>query len=404
MSARQNPAVVDAKIQQELAAGRLAGPFDVPPFSPFRVSPLGVVPKKTPGDFRLIHHLSYPNGHSVNDGIDQEFASVTYATISDAITQIKLVGQGCFLGKTDVKNAFRIVPIHPLDYNLLGMKWRNAYYYDKCMPMGCSSSCRTFELFSTALEWVAQKKLKIAHLIHLLDDFLIIAASKELCHLQLQLFVDLCTYLGVPIAPNKTCGPATTLSFAGIELDTILLEARLPLDKIAKCNLLISDFLRRKKVTLRELQSLVGLLNFACSVIQPGRAFLRRLIDLSLGISHPNHFIRLTKDVKADLSMWQSFLSTFNGKSLFLEDQWYNSNILHMYTDASGSLGFGAVFGNKWCYGAWPQEWTTHNIALLEFFPIVLSLLLWGSAMQNRCILFFYRQCSYCACYQQAVV
>ena len=163
----------------------------------------------------------------------------------------------------------------------------------------------------------------------------------------------------------------------------------MPLDKIAKCNLLISDFLRRKKVTLRELQSLVGLLNFACSVIQPGRAFLRRLIDLSLGISHPNHFIRLTKDVKADLSMWQSFLSTFNGKSLFLEDQWYNSNILHMYTDASGSLGFGAVFGNKWCYGAWPQEWTTHNIALLEFFSIVLSLLLWGSAMQNRCILFF---------------
>ena len=137
--------------------------------------------------------------------------------------------------------------VHPTDYNLLGMKWRDQYYFDKCMPMGCSSSCRTFELFSSALEWVAQNKLHINHIIHLLDDFLIIAASQEICQRQLTLFVDLCGHFGVPIAPEKTCGPATTLSFAGIELDTIQLEARLPAEKNLKCKDLISDFLKRKK-------------------------------------------------------------------------------------------------------------------------------------------------------------
>ena len=25
--------------------------------------------------------------------------------------------------KTDIKSAFRIIPIHPADYSLLGMKW-----------------------------------------------------------------------------------------------------------------------------------------------------------------------------------------------------------------------------------------------------------------------------------------
>ena len=65
------------------------------------------------------------------------------------------------------------------------------------------------------------------------------------------------------MAPEKTCGPATTLSFAGIELDSICSEARLPLDKIYKCTNLISSLLARKKVSLRELQSLTGLLNFA---------------------------------------------------------------------------------------------------------------------------------------------
>lgn len=388
-SACENMAIVDSKLEKEILAGRIAGPYSEPPFSPFIVSPLGVVPKKAPGEFRMIHHLSFPRCSSVNDGIPADFSSVHYATISDAIQLIKKVSKGCFMGKTDIKNAFRIIPIHPHDYNVLGMSWKGQYYYDKCMPMGCSSSCSTFELFSSALEWIARDKLKINHLIHVLDDFFIVAPTYDLCHRQMTLLVDLCHYLGVPIAPEKTFGPNTVLSFVGIELDVINSEARLPVDKINKCNQIITDFMRRKKVTLKEVQSLVGHLNFACSVIVPGRAFLRRLIDLTIGIKSPHYYIRLKKEAKADLKVWGDFLAEYNCKSFFLEDRWYNSEYLNLYTDASGALGFGAVFGFKWCYGAWPVEWTSYNIAFLEFYPIVLSLFLWGDEMKNRCILFF---------------
>ena len=99
------------------------------------------------------------------------------------------------------------------------------------------------------------------------------------------------------MAPDKTVGPSTVLSFAGIELDTVHSEACLPHDNVMLCVSLLSDFLKRKKVTLRELQSLVGLLHFACSVVLPGRAFLRRLNDLAVGITRPQHFIRLTRAV-----------------------------------------------------------------------------------------------------------
>ena len=122
------------------------------------------------------------------------------------------------------------------------------------------------------------------------------------------------------MAPEKTVGPENVLAFAGIELDTLRMEARLPLDKTEKCKTLVSTFLRRKKVTLREIQSLIGLLNFACSVVVPGRAFLRRLIDLTRGVKSPHHFIRLNKSSKADLVLWQSFLDDFNGRSFFLND------------------------------------------------------------------------------------
>ena len=374
-SALEHPEVVDAKLKKELDAHRLAGPFHSPPFPVFHVSPIGVVPKKSPGEFRLIHHLSYPQGTSINDGISSENSSVHYATIQDAIRFIKLAGPGCFLAKTDIKNAFRIIPINPRDYHLLGIKWNGQYFYDRCMPMGCASSCKTFETFSTSVEWIAREKL--------------VAPSESLCYKQLNNFLSLCGYLGIPIAPEKTCGPSTILSFAGIELDTVQSQARLPQDKLIKCTQLISQFLHRRKVTLQELQSLIGLLNFACSVVLPGRAFLRRLIDLTTGIKAPHHRIRLAGPAKEDLKVWLSFLSSFNGRSFFLDEIWHSSDKLNLFTDAAGSLGFGAVFEHHWCYGKWPSDWLNKNIAFLEFYPIVLSLYLWGHLIQNRCILFF---------------
>ena len=121
----------------------------------------------------------------------------------------------------------------------------------------------------------------------------------------------------MPIAHEKTAGPQSVLNFAGIELDTVRMQARLPADKIVKCKAHVSSFITRKKVQLKELQSLIGLLDFACSVVIPGRAFLRRLIDLTRGVRSAKHFIRLKTWVKGDLRLWNSFLNDFNGRSFF---------------------------------------------------------------------------------------
>ena len=93
-SALSNKEIVKQKIETELKAGRIAGPFNVKPFSNFKISPLGLVPKSSPGEFRLIHHLSWPraDGSSVNDGIPPELSHVQYAGIQDAIAKIKSLG------------------------------------------------------------------------------------------------------------------------------------------------------------------------------------------------------------------------------------------------------------------------------------------------------------------------
>lgn len=103
-SANKDPDIVKQKIAKELAAGRVAGPFLTPPFKDFRVSPLGLVPKKQQGEYRLIHHLSYPEGDSVNDFIDPEFCTVQYTKFDQAVKMIQKLGKGALLGKADIKS------------------------------------------------------------------------------------------------------------------------------------------------------------------------------------------------------------------------------------------------------------------------------------------------------------
>ena len=140
------PQVVSAKLEKERAAGRIAGPFSSPPFPYFRCSPLGIVPKKDPSELRLIHHLSYPKGSSVKDYIPQEFSSVKYACINDAISVIKSLGAGCFMAKNDIyKIRFSHNPrSSERSPSFVCMKRDSQYFFDLTLPMGCSSSCAIF--------------------------------------------------------------------------------------------------------------------------------------------------------------------------------------------------------------------------------------------------------------------
>ena len=386
-SALQLPEVTQAKIMKEVAVGRVEGPFDIAPIQNLHISPIGLQPKKVEGEYRLIHHLSYPPELSVNYGIAPECKSVKYQSIDDAISVIKWLGKGCFMAKTDIKSAFRLVPVHPDDHYLLGFKWQGKYYYDKCLPMGCSSSCQIFEEISSALQWVATHKLGMPAVVHVLDDFLFIAPSKTMAYECLQKFLLLCQDIGIPIANEKTEGPAQVMTFLGIELDSVNMQATLPLEKVEKCMKLIEPLLDVNKVKLRDLQCLIGTLNFACSVVRPGRTFLRRLINLTIGVQKPFYHIRLTREVKADLKAWKTFLASFNGKSFFLNDFWGKPECT-IATDASTTIGYGLVFGRLWAYGKWESQMSNYHITVLELYPIVLSIHLFAETLSNKVVLF----------------
>ena len=128
------------------------------------ITPIGVVPKKEVGQYRLIHHLSYPKDKSINDHIPDELKTVHYSSIDDAIEIILNLGPNATMAKTDISNAFRIIPIQ-------GIKFNGCFYFDQCLPMGCANYCSIFEERSCALQWIAHTKGGITHIVHALDDF-----------------------------------------------------------------------------------------------------------------------------------------------------------------------------------------------------------------------------------------
>ena len=321
----------------------------------------------------------------MNENIDKIFSEVSYSSLHDAIHLINLFEPGCWLAKTDIESAFRLLPISPDQRCLLGMSWQSKFYFDNCLPMGASSSCQLFERFSSGLQFIAEQK-GISHVIHYLDDFLFVNKSFASCQADLQLFTSLCEDIGVPLAPEKTVVPTQNLSFLGFSLNTVEGTVSLPLEKIQKCKDLINQVLLSKKLKVSLLLSLLGLLSFSCAVVRPGRAFLRRLYSLTAGLL-PHYYARLDKEHRSDLFMWLQFLETYNGIDLYSNILAIHSNLFHLFSDASQSLGCGAFFNSHWFNVAWPSSWwKDQNITFLEITPIALALDTWGHYFKNSTV------------------
>ena len=97
----------------------------------------------------MIVDLSFPRASSVNDGIDSAVASVSYASLDEAVQHILQLGKGTQLVKVDLKQACRQFPVHPEDHYLLGLSWEGSVYVDRVLPFGLRSARRFSQQWQT---------------------------------------------------------------------------------------------------------------------------------------------------------------------------------------------------------------------------------------------------------------
>ena len=167
-SATTNPKAVARELERELSLHRKIGPFLTPPFTNFVESPMGAIPKKRlmPMKWCIIHDLSWPAAHSVNDGIPKEPFPCTYDTLDRAISQLKLNGQGALMSKLDLSDAFRHILVRREDWELLGSTWQvdindtttTAYFVDAFLPFGLRSSPALFLKYVDILSFTIQDR------------------------------------------------------------------------------------------------------------------------------------------------------------------------------------------------------------------------------------------------------
>ena len=172
-----NPLVrdrVEKQILEEIAVGNYVSTS----VKPTIISALGAVPKPDSEDLRLIHDCSMPPGQGVNNYIEIE--KQKFQTLDDAV---KLIKQGYYMAKIDLRHAYRSVPVHPSNYNALGLKWRFTgetqftYLVDTRLPFGGRSAPGIFHRLTQSVRRMMARR-GFDMIIVYLDDFLVIGKTK----------------------------------------------------------------------------------------------------------------------------------------------------------------------------------------------------------------------------------
>ncbi|XP_048254615.1 uncharacterized protein LOC125381594 [Haliotis rufescens] len=194
--------------------------------------------------------------------------------------------------------------------------------------------------------------------------------------------------LGIPLSQPKTVGPTTCLVYLGITLDSIKMEARLPMEKIDRLTTIIHSLLQQSEVTKRDLLVVLGHMNFAMQVVKPGRTFIGYLLQLAHSVPDLKNRVQLNQECRFDFTMWICFLEQWNGVSLFTADRIDAPDFL-LYTDAAGAIGYGAYYQRKWFASKWPGRLFTlvaddMSIALMELYPIVMAAEVWGKEWAEK--------------------
>ena len=87
--------------------------------------------------------------------------------------------------------------------------------------------------------------------------------------------------------------------------------------------------------------------------------------------------------------MWLNFLNHWNGVSLFLGGDVLSSPDLQLFTDASGSHGYGGYLNGEWSQATWlPQHLLNPTIGISidwqELFAIYIACYLWGPSWSGK--------------------
>ena len=193
----------------------------------------------------MILDLSFPLNAAVNNFVSKdeylgETVDLVYPKVDDFAQLIKQKGRGCLLNyKLDLTRAFRQIQIDPGDINLVSFVWKKHIFCDSVLSMGCRSAAYCCQRLTNAISFI--------------------------------MFIEK--------AKKKSCPPSTVMTFIGILFNTEKLTMEVTTERLHEIRYLLQSWLDRDTASLKEIQSLLGKLNFIAACVRPGRIFISRMLQ-----------------------------------------------------------------------------------------------------------------------------
>jgi hypothetical protein len=292
-----------------------------------RVQPLHVIIKagKKP---RLVIDLS----RNLNDHLEYEYFQ--YSSVDDAV---EASHPGCWYGKLDLSNCFLSFPLHPSVRRYFCFRFEGELYQFTHMPFGLCTAPRVCTQLLSVVNF-ALAELGIRD-IRYLDDFFLIGASQEDMARHLSLAQTTIRQFGLVVNSDKTEGPAQSLSFLGVQLDSVNQTVSCTPARVEELTSLLRSLLRQRVITRGLAASLIGKLSFAAQVLPGARPFMRRMLDALQQCRSRRHStpIRIDPGFRDDVRFWAQQLHHWNGRQ-----QWRSSRAAPFVFASDASLrGFG---------------------------------------------------------------
>jgi hypothetical protein len=384
--AREFPEQVQNYIDAQVALGRIVGPFDSNPYSiPIAVSPLNSLPKKGTSDRRVITDLSFPDNQSVNSGIDKDSylgieIRTKYPTVDHVIALILKKGKGCKLFKRDMRKAFRQIRVDPGDIHLLSFKWKGKIYSDTVLTMGLRSAAYICQRLTNGVAHIC--KTDGFEIVNYLDDFCGVEGP-ETADRAFSYLGNLLQYLGIEEAFNKVAEPSTRVAFLGIWFDTIKLSMEVTPERLTEIKALTALWLNREVATVKDVQSIIGKLNFVAKCVRPARIFISRMLNFLREMPKKGKS-RISVEFLNDIAWWHRYLPQFNGISLISLDNWSSPDEI-IASDAC-LVGCGATCGREFFHKVFPEAIVAEmlHINALELLALVVAISIWGSRLTGK--------------------
>ena len=370
---------LDFYIETELGHHALAGPFRGPPVVPMHVSPLMTRIKKDAIHRRVIMDLSWPPGAAINTGVDSKWyfdgpIDIKLPTVEFMECRLLTLGRGAYMYKTDLARGYRQLRVDPLDWPLLGFQHNGAIYMDICPPFGLKTSAMFMQRTSEAISHLHGKAGYFSR--PYLDDFGGAEPSLPRATSALEALQGIMRELGIKEALHKVCPPAQSMVWLGILFNSIDMTMKIPGEKMEEIGQTLQVWTGKTRATLREMQSLMGLLNFVASVSPPARIFTNRILE-GIREAPTRGTETLSLGFKSDLNFFVTIWPRYNGIRILEKHDARCQGDLEL--DAC-LTGCGAYIGSHYYSEPFPTDvlQQQHIIAHLELLNVVVATKVWA--------------------------